>query len=270
MSAAAPILFALFRRTPIPARVMIIAAHPDDETIGLGARLCLFRDGLLLHVTDGAPRDGRDMRTYGFATPAEYAAARQRELTAALAAGGADRLRRAGLGLPDGEAWCDPAGLARRVCAVIRAERPAAIFVHPYEGGHPDHDAAAFAAHAACRMLGSSRPALLEMTSYHRGDQGRATGTFLPGGPAAFEVVLSDGERQCKSAMLACFATQRAVLAGFATATERYRAAPDYDFTRPPHPGRLYYEGEPWGAEGALWRERAAVALAALGLGAGQ
>ncbi|HZU87706.1 MAG TPA: PIG-L family deacetylase [Stellaceae bacterium] len=268
MSTAGTILAALSRRAPITARVIVIAAHPDDETIGLGATVARFRDALLAHVTDGAPRDGRDMRAHGFSTLAAYAAARERELTAALAAGGAVRLRRARLGFPDGEAWRDLAGLARRVRDLIRAERPAALFVHPYEGGHPDHDAAAFAAHAACRMRGDRAPALIEMTSYYKEGAGRATGSFLPGGTAAVSLVLNRHERRRKRAMLDCFATQRAVLAGFATAVERYRAAPDYDFTRPPHPGRLYYEGEAWGIAGALWRERAAVALAELGLAA--
>jgi LmbE family N-acetylglucosaminyl deacetylase len=264
MSTAVTILAALARRAPIMARVVVIAAHPDDETIGMGATLPRCREALLVHVTDGAPRDGRDMRAYGFSTLAAYAAARQRELTAALAAGGALQLRRTRLGLPDGEAWRDLAALARRVRDLVRVERPAAIFVHPYEGGHPDHDAAAFAAHAACRMRGDGAPALIEMTSYHRSGAGRATGSFLPGGGAAISLVLSGSEQRRKRAMLDCFATQRAVLAGFATAVERYRAAPRYDFTRPPHPGRLYYEGEAWGIAGALWRERAAAALAEL------
>jgi LmbE family N-acetylglucosaminyl deacetylase len=266
MRAAETILPALLRRAPIAARVVIIAAHPDDETIGMGAMLPLFADALLLHVTDGAPRDGRDMQAHGFATAAEYAAARQRELTAALAAGGADRLRRAALGLPDGEAWRDLAALARQVRAVLHAERPAAVFVHPYEGGHPDHDAAAFAAHAACRMRGGAAPVLLETTSYHADGADRATGTFLPGGSAATMIALDAGERRRKGAMLDCFATQRAVLAGFETAVERYREAPHYDFTRPPHPGRLFYERWEWGTEGALWRRHAAAALAELRL----
>jgi LmbE family N-acetylglucosaminyl deacetylase len=266
MSTAATILATLARRAPITARVVVIAAHPDDETIGMGATLARCRDALLVHVTDGAPRDERDMRAHGFSTLAAYAAARQRELTAALAVGGALRLRRARLGLPDGETWRDLAGLARRVRDLIRAERPAAIFVQPYEGGHPDHDAAAFAAHAACRVLGKKAPALIEMTSYHRSGAGRATGSFLPDGTAEISLVLKRSERRRKRAMLDCFVTQRAVLAGFAVAVERYRAAPRYDFTRPPHPGRLYYEGQAWGIAGTLWRGRAAAALAELRL----
>jgi hypothetical protein len=106
------------------------------------------------------------------------------------------------------------------------------------------------------------------MISYHRSGAGRATGSFLPGGTAGISLALKRSEQRRKRAMLACFATQRAVLTGFATAVERYRAAPDYDFTRPPHPGRLYYEGEAWGIAGALWREHAASALAELGIAA--
>lgn len=266
MSAAEEILSALARRAPVTARMVILAAHPDDEAIGLGAALGRLRDALLVHVTDGAPRDGRDMKEYGFSSLAEYAAARQRELSAALAAGGAGRLRRARLGRRDGEAWRDLADLARQIRDLLAAERPAALFTHPYEGGHPDHDAAAFAARAACRMLGDRAPALLEMTSYHAGPQGRATGTFLPGETAAAALVLNLDERRRKEAMIACFLTQRAVLAGFEVAVERYRAAPRYDFTEPPHPGRLFYEGWDWAPAGALWRERAAAALVELGM----
>ena len=33
----------------------------------------------------------------------------------------------------------------------------------------------------------------------------------------------------------------------FPIAIERFRPAPDYDFTQPPHEGRLFYENYDWG-----------------------
>ena len=92
---AAPSLLAqIASGAPVDAPVAVVVAHPDDETIGLGAQLGRFDDALLVHVTDGTPRDGEDARNYGFAGVADYAAARAAELCAALRAGDASRLRR--------------------------------------------------------------------------------------------------------------------------------------------------------------------------------
>src|SRR3954453_10881984 len=179
MNAGAEILARLAAGGAVAERVVIAVAHPDDETIGLGAQLGRFDDALLVHITDGAPRDGHDARNYGFASVTDYAAARRRELEAALRAGEAERLRRLGLGIPDKEAWRDLAGLARRFAELLRAEKPTCVFTHAYEGGHPDHDAAAFAVHAACRLV-ASPPVIIEMPFYHCRDGHFVTGEFLP------------------------------------------------------------------------------------------
>jgi LmbE family N-acetylglucosaminyl deacetylase len=91
-SAAAAILESLVERKTIESKVMIVVAHPDDETIGMGAQLCRFSDALLVHVTDGAPRDGRDANAHGYSSTAEYPAARHAVTTLTLTA--TDRLRK--------------------------------------------------------------------------------------------------------------------------------------------------------------------------------
>lgn len=69
---------------------------------------------------------------------------------------------------------------------------------------------------------------------------------------------LDDAQRALKRRMFDCFATQRDVLAQFPIARERFRAAPRYDFSRPPHEGTLWYEIQGWPMSGAEWRRFAA------------
>ena len=65
--------------------------------------------------------------------------------------------------------------------------------------------------------------------------------------------------------MLACFVSQRETLAPFGCESEAFRAAPVYDFTVPPHPGRLHYERFGWGVRnGDEWRRIAAQERGAL------
>ena len=254
------------------SRVIVVVAHPDDETIGAGARLGRFFDTLLVHVTDGAPRGGPDAQNAGCGSWQEYAALRRRELEAAVGLAGmrADRLR--GLGHADQQAAFHMADAARRIAVLIADWRPDAVLTQPYEGGHPDHDATAFAVHAALALLhrcGCTRSALVEMACYHGGAADGCTRfqEFLPLDGALVRTVRLDAEERArKRRMLDAHASQAGTLAPFRDDVERYRAAPVYDFTRPPHAGRLNYERFDWGMTGGRWRALAADALRALGL----
>ncbi len=246
-------------------RVLVVAAHPDDETVGMGARLAKLARGVtVLTVTDGAPRDGADARTYGFGTVAGYVAARRVELRNAMALAGVGPGQLRSLDCPDQETTLHLAGLARGVAAVVRDVRPDLVVTHPYEGGHPDHDAAAFATHAARRLVGPAAPPVAEMTSYHMGHGGVETGAFRAGGEPVIRVPLTPAELDLRQRMLAAFATQRGLAEQFTFDAERFRMAPTYDFGRPPHDGQLWYEKFPWGATGQQFRDRAVAAAAEL------
>jgi LmbE family N-acetylglucosaminyl deacetylase len=261
------IIAALMARRSIPDRVMIVAAHPDDETLGVGAQLCRFRDALIVHVTDGAPRNGRDAIRHGFANAADYATARRAELTNALLAGDASGARTVGLGIPDQEACRDLADLTRRIVELLDSERPRAVITHAYEGGHPDHDAVAFAVHAACRLAPrESTPAILEMALYHHGRIGLVRGDFLPADRPATVISLDQAETRRKQDMFDCFTTQRWLLAEFPLESERLRPAPNYDFRAAPHRGTLHYMTLGWCMTGVKWRRAAAAALSELDL----
>ena len=256
----AALLDRLARRTAIDEPVAVVVAHPDDETIGVGASLHLFRNLLLVHVTDGAPRNLADARAYGFADAASYAAARRAELAAALAVSGAVP-ELAELGAADQQASLALKPLIGKLARLLDEHGTAAVVTQPYEGGHPDHDATSLIAHAAARRCGGIP--VLEMASYHAAeDGGIATGCFLRNGAEAITILLDPAEQARKRAMLDRFETQRATLAPFGVAQEAFRRAPRYDYTQPPHVGMLHYERYDWGMTGARWRGLAQDALA--------
>jgi LmbE family N-acetylglucosaminyl deacetylase len=211
-----------------------------------------------------------DAERAGCSSREDYARLRRDELLAALDVAGiaADRARP--LNLVDQEASLEMAYLTMRLVDTLKEFRPSAILTHPYEGGHPDHDATAFAVHAACARV-PAPPTVFEFASYHAADQSEPVievGEFLPDGEEIDTVELSEESRNAKRRMIACFGSQEHMLRHWPIGIERFREAPAYDFTRPPHPGALYYEHFDWGVTGDRWRLLAEEALRTLGASA--
>jgi N-acetylglucosamine malate deacetylase 2 len=58
---------------------------------------------------------------------------------------------------------------------LLEQHRPEVIVTHSYEGGHPDHDACAFAVHHALELTRAQPvPVIVEASFYHIGPQGEA------------------------------------------------------------------------------------------------
>lgn len=243
--------------------VMVIAAHPDDETLAAGGLLSEWPNVYIVHLTDGAPMSHPARKA--------YAATRQRELRGALALAGIQGDRNIQLGIADQKSAEALVYLALSLKGLLEMIQPTLVLCHPYEGGHPDHDSAAFVLQAAVRLsVFSTAPVLAEFTSYHNASPFRIelleTGTFLPNECEELEIKLTPAQQAAKRSMLDCFESQRQILRHFSVSSERFRLAPDYDFSRPPHKGRLFYDFQNWGIRSTDWRRLAAEADARLSL----
>lgn len=250
-------------------RIAVIVAHADDETLGLGAQLPRLPGITIVHVTDGAPRNLYDASRKGFATAEAYASARQRELEGAVALAGVPRSSLANLGIADQDAAFNLVSLAGDIADLIAERGVEVVFTHAYEGGHPDHDATAFAVDAAARLVAARdrerHPLVVEMPSYRAGPQGLINQIFSPD-PRAPELTLwlGEEERALKRRMYEAHGSQADVLARFPIGVERFRAVAAQDFSMLPNDGNLHYERQNWGLTGERWLELVAEARAAL------
>lgn len=250
-------------------RIGVVVAHPDDETIGCGAQLRRLQGATVVIVTDGAPRNPAAAREHGFASREAYSARRLREFCDAMRHVDPPGHHILMLRLPDQTAAHRLGDLTGAVSFLFTVRNLRIVLTHAYEGGHPDHDATAFAVHTAARIACSrGRPvSIVEMPFYRAADGCWLRQAAAPS-PAvsSIDVHLTEEEQALKRRMVRAYLTQRETLAAFDTATEHFRPAPAYDFTALPNDGKLLYEKYGWGMDGARWCRFSRAALADLGL----
>jgi LmbE family N-acetylglucosaminyl deacetylase len=233
---------------------LIVLAHPDDECVTYGALLQRMADPTVLFLTDGAPRDSYFWQRYG--SREAYAGLRQQEARQALALVGVHRVQFAaanGNGCAASEVLIDqelfrvlPA--AWRVLAeAIERLRPHALATLAYEGGHPDHDSCNLLVALAARSFGL--PAW-ESPIYNRARESDADHprpqAFIQENGTEIDVCPTAEELARKREMWRAYSSQGDFLRFFSPERETVRPLAAYDYSQPPHPGKLNYEHWQW------------------------
>jgi LmbE family N-acetylglucosaminyl deacetylase len=249
-------------------RCSVIVAHPADEVVGAGCLISKLVDVTILHVTDGAPGDMQDAKAAGFEERSEYAQARRDECLAALAIAHVPEDRVVEFSITDHCAAQCLADLTKKIATFLQQSETDIVVTHPYEGGHPDHDATAFATHAALRLMkqnGFRPPVLFEMALHPSEDFKAKVSEFLPDSERETTTLLLDERAQTlKQRMFACFETQRESLDLSPVGPEKFRQPSTYDFSAPPRNGKLHYENFDWAPSSREWQSLACEALADL------
>jgi hypothetical protein len=115
------------------------------------------------------------------------------------------------------------------------------IWAPAWEGAHQDHDVANFlAAGFAARLP------VREFAEYNRAG-GRVRSQRFPAENGSEEVIVLDpAERRLKRELLALYHSERGNLRHIGTEVESLRPLARYDYARPPHAGRLFYQRFQW------------------------
>lgn len=136
------------------ARVVVVAPHPDDELLGVGATLRMLADrgldSLLVSVTRGeASHPGSTQWA-----PGEFGRRRIAERDAGLARLGWRPGMVVDAGFPDGAVSAHEGRLAELLASRLRGSD--AVFTTWRRDGHPDHDATGRAVARVCAARGST------------------------------------------------------------------------------------------------------------------
>jgi len=208
-------------------KILLLVAHPDDETIGCSGLLQRASSALVVFAVDGAPPHYGFENKYG--SLQQYSDTRFLEASHALRALPHCSFRR--LVRQNGAHFVDqhlfeqlPEALTLLNQFVSRFS-PDFIVTHAYEGGHIDHDACHFlAVHIAC----AHGLMVMEFPSYWKAEDGRDVfQQFRDGRNDDVILKLSEQEIEVKRQMLESYRTQQGLTAVFHLHTERFRPVLD-------------------------------------------
>ncbi len=183
------------------ARLVVVGAHPDDETLGAGGLVQrAHRAGWEVEVVSASA--GERSHPASASHSVEALAGRRRDELAAAVAHLAPSARVTCLGLPDGELSTHVDGLVDHLVQLIGMRGDVTVVAATWRGdGHPDHEAVGRAAALAARRTDAR---LLEypVWLWHWGSE-----RDLPWSQAR-QVRLGPDERGAKRAAVAAHASQ--------------------------------------------------------------
>jgi LmbE family N-acetylglucosaminyl deacetylase len=223
-------------------RILILAPHPDDETVGCAIAAQRARHGgaavFVLTLTTGIPPKAA-LFPWQRAAYAARIARRRAEATAVAAL-----LQLTPLGFaefPSRTLKTAAAAAHGLIANAVSGHRIDEIWAPAWEGGHQDHDVTNF---LAARF--ADRVRVVEFAEYNFAG-GTVRSQIFPAAIGNEELIaLTPAEADLKAKALAIYHSERGNLAHVRTAQEILRPLPPHDYTRAPHNGTLFRERFHW------------------------
>ncbi|MBY0124250.1 PIG-L deacetylase family protein [Bacillus sp. S/N-304-OC-R1] len=193
--------------------VLVFAAHPDDDILGLG--VTLYRHSLngdeikVIFVTNGTAGAGESWYRK-IDKSNKRATLRYREAIQALSQINISKENIYCLGFPDGGTQRYLDTMYIDISMLLQQLNPKRVYVHSIEGGHIDHDMTSFVVKSICNKIGYTN--VFEYTEYNPSQPiGTQNIRFLNNPTNKLNEVIidiSEEERDLKKKMLAFHQSQ--------------------------------------------------------------
>jgi LmbE family N-acetylglucosaminyl deacetylase len=222
-------------------RILLLVPHPDDEVVGCAAAIARGRGQgmhfLAAYLTTGLPA-AEDAWPWRRRRHHDRVARRRDEALDVAHSMGIEPL--AFSPCPSRQLRAHLAEARLLITMLIAHHSIDGLWVPAYEGGHQDHDAANFLA----STLAPSLP-VVEFAEYTAWPRVRSQ-TFPNSTGLETIFRLDPMEAANKAALLSLYQSERGNLRHVRCEQETLRPLPHYDYRRPPHPGRLFYQRFQW------------------------
>ncbi|MBS4198419.1 PIG-L family deacetylase [Bacillus sp. FJAT-49732] len=193
--------------------VLVFAAHPDDDVLGLGTTL--YRHSVngdnikVVFITNGTGRGGESWAVHARESE-KKSNIRYKEAVHALSLINIPEKNIYCLGFPDGGTQRYLKNIIGDIYFLINKFNPGRIYVHCIEGGHRDHDLTSFVVKSLCKKI--SYDQVFEWTEYNPNQSlGAHNVKFLQTHLSTnkeTKIDISAKERNLKRKMLACHQSQ--------------------------------------------------------------
>jgi LmbE family N-acetylglucosaminyl deacetylase len=223
-------------------KILILAPHPDDEVVGFAASIgrakSMGAEINVLFLTTGCvdknvlwPWDRRKHERFVSRRHAE--AEKAAESLGINISGFSDR--------PARNLWKNLNAVYGEAKTAAEKSGAEQIWVPAYEGGNADHDGL----NAVGKKL-SGKYDVVEFAEYNFFG-GKAKPQEFPHPNKTERIIaLSDEERLKKRGLLDIYASEKQNLGYVGLKWENFRPIADYDYSHPPHKGKLWYARFQW------------------------
>jgi len=223
-------------------RILVLVPHPDDEVVACSAAIGRAQaqgsEVFVLYLTHGCiPREmcwpWHRLR-YQKIVDRRYEEGKKAAAFLGIPAPG--RTLR-----PARFVWRQIESVFLEVTQALATHRIDQIWVPAYEGGNADHDAANAIGHILKATV-----SVLEFAEYNF-NEGRVHSQEFPRSNGSEEIILlTPEEQQRKRNALSLYSSERGNLNYVRVERECYRPLALYDYSKPPHPGTLWYARFQW------------------------